>query len=77
MEYGFKLTFMYNLGSISFIISEKILKQKSTTKLVRDPWEQADLEILTSEDPYGPMLNISCHTGHLDFSSIQTKYTFI
>jgi hypothetical protein len=68
---------MYNLGSISFIISEKILKQKNTTKLVRGPWAQVDLETLTSENPYGPMLNISCHTGHLDFSSIQTKYTFI
>jgi hypothetical protein len=46
------------LGSISFIISEKILKQKNTTKLVRGPWAQVDLETLTSEDPYGPMLNI-------------------
>jgi hypothetical protein len=36
-----------------------------------------DRIVFNPEDPYGPMLNISCHTGHLDFSSIQTKYTFI
>lgn len=56
MEYGFKLTFIYNLGSISLIISE-ILKQKNRTKLVRGLWAQVDLETLTSEDPYGPLLN--------------------